>query len=163
MFETYENFAFAPELRASFAAGTLIETWRSRYPHLFDAADVRVARNQAFRGYHFVEWFTAVQLLETHGLYSLQEGYTYASHTAKRARLLEIAGQPLQMVLAGVPAADRFRFPDLFVYRPGTAEWFFVEVKGPGDRLRPSQVRFFSGLEEGAGRPVRLVTVYAAA
>ena len=109
MFETYENFAFAPELRASFAAGTLIETWRSRYPHLFDAADVRVARNQAFRGYHFVEWFTAVQLLETHGLYSLQEGYTYASHTAKRARLLEIAGQPLQMVLAGVPAADRFR------------------------------------------------------
>lgn len=161
-FETFASFTYEPELRESFAAEPLIEAWAARYPDLFDALDVRTAKNQATLGYRFVEWFTAVRLFEDLGLSSLHEGYTYKTHEAKRARLIEIAGEPLRAVLATVPRGDQFRFPDLFVYRPGTPEWFFVEVKGPGDRLRESQIRFFSTLGAAVGRPVRLVTVHAA-
>jgi hypothetical protein len=36
--------------------------------------------------------------------------------------------------------------PDLLVYKPDFADWFFCEVKGPKDRLREEQIRYFRGL-----------------
>ena len=37
------------------------------------------------------------------------------------------------------------------------SDWFFCEVKGPGDALRPEQVRKFDALAAMTGRPVRLL------
>ncbi len=158
---TLASFEYAQDLRDAFRGGQLIDEWAARYPDLFHPIDVNTAKNQAARGYHFVEWFSAVRLFEDLGLASLHEGYTYKSHLTKRARLLEIAGEPVHDALRAVPRADQYRFPDLFVYRPGTSDWFFVEVKGPGDSLSATQAPFFSTLVERVGRPVKLVTVRA--
>ena len=158
---TLASFEYAQDLRDAFRGDQLIDEGAARYPDLFHPIDVNTAKTQAARGYHFVEWFSAVRLFEDLGLASLHEGYTYKSHISKRARLLEIAGEPAHDALRAVPREDRYRFPDLFVYRPGTSDWFFVEVKGPGDRLSATQAPFFSTLVERVGRPVKLVTVRA--
>lgn len=43
--------------------------------------------------------------------------------------------------------------PDLLVYAPDRSDWFFVEVKGPRDRLRPKQRDYFDELTSVTGRP----------
>ena len=58
--------------------------------------------------------------------------------------------------------SDKFRGqgPDLFVYKPGKADWFFVEVKGPTDRIRDSQAELFKALEDASGRTVKLANFF---
>ena len=43
------------------------------------------------------------------------------------------------------------------MYAPDLSDWFFCEVKGPRDRLRPVQVNKFEGLAMVSGKPVRLL------
>ena len=44
--------------------------------------------------------------------------------------------------------------PDVFAYAPDKSDFFFCEVKGPGDRLREPQVKYFQLLQEVSGKPV---------
>ena len=44
--------------------------------------------------------------------------------------------------------------PDLLAYAPDHSNWFFIEVKGPSDRLRPVQRDYFAAVAEVTGRPV---------
>jgi hypothetical protein len=47
--------------------------------------------------------------------------------------------------------------PDLFMYAADFSDWFFCEVKEPGDHLRPEQLAKFEALAKLGGKPVRLL------
>ena len=51
----------------------------------------------------------------------------------------------------------RAQAPDLLMYAEDLSDWFFCEVKGPGDRLRDEQVRKFELLANMTSKPVRLL------
>lgn len=61
-------------------------------------------------------------------------------------------------VMVRNPRAFDSGFPDLFLYRPGTAEWQLWEVKGPGDQLRPEQ-EFWQRTFVGLGCRAQVVRV----
>ena len=47
--------------------------------------------------------------------------------------------------------------PDLLVYHPDLSDWFFCEVKGPRDSLRPEQIELFREMEHTTGKDVYVV------
>ena len=47
--------------------------------------------------------------------------------------------------------------PDLLMYAPDGGDFFFCEVKGPADDLRPKQVRFFDAITEATGRQIEVL------
>ena len=53
----------------------------------------------------------------------------------------------------------RQQAPDLLVYKPDFSDWFFCEVKGPHDHMRPVQSAFFEALSSLSSRPVYYVRV----
>ena len=58
-----------------------------------------------------------------------------------------------------MPVAENGRAqpPDLLMYAQDLSDWFFCEVKGPGDRLRAEQLSKFEALAETSGKAVRLL------
>lgn len=111
----------------------LARIWRTTYPQIFDDDDLRLATRQPH--YHFVEWIAAIHLFTATNLYSLMGKYAFKNHARKRRIALGLMGKrklDLLRDLQGQP-------PDLFVYRPATSEFWFVEVKGPHDRARAVQ------------------------
>lgn len=47
--------------------------------------------------------------------------------------------------------------PDLLMYAPDYSDWFFCEVKGPGDRWQPGQPEKFASIAEASGKPIWLL------
>jgi hypothetical protein len=145
------TFTYHPLQRQRFRDGLLVTEWRARYRDLFDEKDETLARNQS--DYHFYEWLSAVLLWESMGYTALVEGYIAKSHPRKR-----------ELFRATVPA-EVFAFvdenqsglPDLFVYAPSTQDWFFCEVKGGPDRIRPNQEGLFASLHDRCKKRVRLI------
>ena len=127
------TFTYHAAQRERFRSGSLAEEWKSRYPMIFDQADLDLVRNQPL--YHFFEWLSAVLLYEATGWLSLVESYTAGTHPGKRARLRAIVGEEILRELDLHQSGQ----PDLFVYRPGTDQWFFCEVKGGPDKERENQ------------------------
>ena len=160
-FQTYATFLTNNSHRDLFFNGHLIEEWSRLYPMLFDAQDLQIALNQRHLGYHYYEWFAAVLLYHTTGLLSLIEAYAYKSHARKR-KVLEslVTGEALDFIASrGVSSVTQC--PDLLVYSADYSDWFFCEVKGPRDRLRESQVRFFEELTRVSGKEIRVVQFQA--
>jgi hypothetical protein len=52
------TFTYHPAQRERFRSSALAEEWKSRYPMIFDQADLDLVRNQPL--YHFFEWLSAV-------------------------------------------------------------------------------------------------------
>jgi hypothetical protein len=136
-------FTFHASQRERFRDGTLIEHWSTRYPELFDADDIRLLETEHQRQYHFFEWLSAVLLFEATGYLSLVEGYTAKTHTAKRSRFAEVVGREMFSWANDNQSGQ----PDLFVYRPGSDDWFFCEVKGGADRVRDNQKRWMAAFD----------------
>ena len=44
--------------------------------------------------------------------------------------------------------ANKSGQPDLFVYHPVSLDWFFCEVKGPGDVVQENQKLWLSGFTD---------------
>ena len=63
----------------------------------------------------------------------------------------------MQAILRDRTEHGRAQGPDLLVYARDFSDWFFCEVKGPGDRLHPEQKRKFEALAAASGKPVRLL------
>ena len=131
--------------------------WASQYPVLFDENDRANAVKQAARGYYFREWLSAVTLFNRHSLRSLIGQYSSAKYTHKTSTISKFVPRNVLRVLT-----DRSRFggtrpPDLFVYNVDATDWFFAEVKGPGDYLRPNQIKMIEALERATGKPVRVI------
>jgi hypothetical protein len=161
MDEDWIRLPVSEGLRREFRSGGWQE-WGRRYPMLFDDDDKRNAIKQAARGLYFYEWLTAMAIYENSGYLSLVTKYAFPSHKKKWRIFNEIAPQPVLKLLS----RDKDRGyggtqgPDLFVYKPDATDWFFVEVKGLTDRMRPPQKKLFEELELVSGRDV-LVAKFA--
>jgi len=148
------EFAYSQEERERFRSGELARGWASRYPELFSGAELQIALNQP--GYHFYEWLTAVRLFTDYGYLSIAETYHFKRHAAAYAKFVALTSPEIVDLLSWGGKAARTQGPDLLTFRADESEWFFVEVKGPGDSLRPKQIELFKRLEEFSGRPVAL-------
>jgi len=156
-FITYATYITTDEHREYFTKGNLVEDWSCMYSNLFDDQDTQIALNQRHLGYHYYEWFAAILLYHTRGLLSLVETYAYKSHKRQR-KILEtlVTGKTLDFISSrGISSVTQC--PDLLVYTPENSKWFFCEVKGPQDKMRDKQIKFFQELELVSGKRIRIV------
>ena len=152
-------FPFDPSERARFIAkdSTLLVNWARRYNRLFDKDDVRIAKNQAPEdkgGYHYYEWRAAILLYEATGMLSLIESYQGREHERKQQVLRRLLTEEQRTLILNVNKAYKAQAPDLLVYREDYSTFFFCEVKGPGDRLRPPAATFAAAISKSCSVPV---------
>lgn len=154
----------------------LIEEYYGKYKErLFDEGNLLNAMGQHHLGYHFVEWWTAIQLHDRYGLLSLVG--KYAGRYPKRdreirewrtSRFREIVRKTDDREflrdgrLSVEHGAIRLRLPDLLVYTEDREQFGFVEVKGPGDSLRSEQGSSFQAIRERLHRQVSVAKLRAA-
>jgi hypothetical protein len=115
----------------------LASQWLQTYPQLFDADDLRLTRRQPTR--HFNEWLAAIYLFHRDGACSLVEKYSFANHRRKRAVLATLLDDAQRQILVEIRDEFKIQLPDLLVFQPDRSRFWFAEVKGPGDVLRPVQ------------------------
>jgi hypothetical protein len=147
------HFLFDDAQRQRFRNRELQQVWADRYPGIFDQDDLRLATGPQAPRNHYFEWLAAVRLHEFTGYVSLVEKYDCQNHPRKHALFRKLAGP---RVFESVMKNDQGR-PDLVVYSPDMADWFFAEVKGAKDRLRDRQRERFAELCELTGKPVMVV------
>lgn len=153
------TFTYHPDQRKRFRDGSLADEWRLRYSMLFDAKDRELLKTEHQAQYHFFEWLAAVLLYEATGYLSLVEGYTAKTHEEKREKLRKAVSVDIFNWLAENESGQ----PDLFVYRQGTDQWFFCEVKGGPDKARGNQLKWTAEfrellkLQKVRGERVRLI------
>lgn len=159
MFKVLGTFEFHPKQWEKFRSGELREYWAKSYPDIFDAQDIAVASNQAQpTTYHFYEWLAAVLIYQSFGYLSLVEKYQFKRHKRKQAILREfLTPEELDLVTNHKEAFGNFQNPDLFVYAKDRSDWFFCEVKGPKDRLREAQIKYFNALRMVCEKDIRIV------
>lgn len=136
-------------------AGSLMPEWKLRFPELFDEQDVGIAENQP--DYHFWEWLAAIVLYHATGYRALVEKYEYANHPRKREIVAKLLPDEVMRVLRDRSEHGSVQGPDLLMYAADMSDWFFCEVKGPGDRLRSEQMSKFEALAMVSGKAVRLL------
>lgn len=152
-------FPFDPSERALFTAedSPLPVRWARRYSRLFDDDDVRIATNQAPAsrgGFHYFEWRAAILLYEATGMLSLIESYQGLKHRRKQQVLRRLLTEEQRTLILNVNRAHKAQAPDLLVYNEDYSTYFFCEVKGPGDRLRPPAATFSAAISKSCGVPV---------
>jgi hypothetical protein len=121
----------------------LANLWSLQYPGLFDEVDLHIAQRQ--RPYHFPEWFTAVHLFQREGARSMVEKYDQPkSHPGKYARYERVTTKEQRRDLLHICEekidGDGVQLPDLFVTALDESEFWFAEIKGPGDKLSKRQL-----------------------
>lgn len=157
---TYETIATVLVTRHQFErfkSGELWREWSSKHPELFDNDDIRVAETQAKLGYHFHEWLAALTLYQSTGYLSLIESYEFKRQKRKQEIMRDILPAQVLSAVEAITATGKVQCPDLLCYHPETKDWFFCEVKGPKDRVRPVQAEYFRTLVEASGQPIRVV------
>jgi hypothetical protein len=133
-----------------------------RFPELFDEQDVVIAENQP--DYHFWEWLAAIVLYHATG-FELSSRNTrtrtiLGSRRSSRSWYLTMCcgfSDDVLRVLHDRSEHGSIQGPDLLMYAPDMSDWFFCEVKGPGDRLRAARMSKFEALATVSGKPVRLL------
>jgi hypothetical protein len=161
---------FRQSERALWNAGDLAPRWANQFPDLFDAADLDFAINQGTRlGFGFVEWLAAIVLHHATGFCPLfgYEAGTVSEQKAKVPGYPEAIRAKEEIVQAVLPpnviaamrdhSKDGVLPPDLLLYAPDFSDWFFCEVKGPGDKVSGSQYEKFKTLVSISGKPVRVL------
>jgi len=124
---------FDQNLRAQWPR-PLADDWHRLYPQLFDDHDLRITRHQP-QG-HFYEWLAAIHIFHSSGALSLVEKYLFeGAHPRKRRIVRGLFTEPEIEFLKSLPNQP----PDLLVYSKKAKRYWFAEVKGPTDRIRPVQ------------------------
>ena|SRR6267378_763189 len=131
--------------------------WREQYPNIFDADDLRLTVKQPRN--QFSEWFAAIHLFHRDGAHSLIGKYLFRNHEQKVATLASVLSQRERDTLQSVCSDCHVQPPDLFAFIPKTGRYWFAEVKGPGDRLSPKQVKSHAGLARELGVPIEIISV----
>jgi hypothetical protein len=147
------NFVYKKGQRIRFKNGELWRYWAEKYKGvLFDKDDCRLCGKSggAGRGYYFFEWLGAVLLYEATGYRSLVMKYGCGNHSEK---------MPVYNKLMPDSLPDVSGYPDLFVYAPDLNDFYFCEVKGGKDKLRPHQVDLYKKIYKITGEPVRVLTL----
>lgn len=152
-----ESSIFASrELRAAWPRQAAI--WARQHPGLFDQDDLRLTRTQPKN--HFAEWFAAVHLFQAENLRSLVQKYLFDdAHPQKAEKLRKILTLAERNRLRAICNRNACQPPDLLLFDARHRLAGFVEVKGPNDRLKPTQRRMLPDLELSFGVPARLVHV----
>jgi len=122
---------------------------------LFDEIDRRYFENQSKYGYGFVEALAAIFLYDATGYISISGSYCYENQTAKRQIVRRLVS-PDTWNLINQPKKYNSQPPDLLAYAPNSKDYFFCEVKGPGDRIKRTQELYFEELMKISGKPVYL-------
>ena len=136
----------------------LATAWRAQYPMIFDEDDLRQTRKQGPK--HFVEWFTAIHIFHRDGVCSLVEKYGYANHERKNRIVEELLPEKVAGVVRTWRTKTGAQPPDLLVYSPTEpSRFWFVEVKGPRDRMRPKQAASHRRLTRELGVRVEIVKI----
>ena len=148
------TFPFSVDQRERFCQGELWRLWAEQYPMLFDADDRNLALGQASMGYHFYEWLAAIRLHEACGFHALVGKYQFSKHRRKQEIARALLPKGVQAVLHDTATHGRTQGPDLLMYAPDRSAFFFCEVKGPGDTLKPAQRKLFDALAEATGRDI---------
>lgn len=154
----HSEFITHKEHRTFFRDRVQVLNWAITYPMIFDNDDLSIAMNQAKMGYHFHEWLAAVLLFHTEGVFSLVEQYQFSKHKRKREVLGKLHIDPsIINYMEKHPKHGWTQCPDLLVYEPDYSDWFFIEVKGPKDKVSQRQRDFFKDLAIMADREVKIV------
>ena len=156
-FNEFGTFSTSPSQMARFKSGDLWPVWEARYPMLFDSDDIRLARAQAHLGYHFHEWLAAILIYESVGYLSLIEKYEFKNHARKQAILKDLVPRSVLEVVNKRTPERKAQCPDLLCFAPDMSDWFFCEVKGPTDTVKPNPETFFQRLVDCSGKPIFLV------
>lgn len=135
----------------------LAQQWRVSYPQLFDDDDFRLTQSQSWT--HFWEWFAAIHIYHRDGAYSLVEKYGCRSHSAKQETYESIMADQERQTLDRICGEYHVQSPDLLAYLPDFSRYWFVEVKGPGDRLSPGQTLSHEAIERDLGVTVEVMRV----
>ncbi len=147
---------YTPQLRERWPA-PLAHYWATAYPCLLDADDLRITHRQPKN--HFNEWFAAIHLFHRDGTLALLEKYLYSNHLRKTAIIAEVLTVRQIAVLQEILSEFKVQPPDLFVFTPSRPRFWFAEVKGPGDRLRPLQKASHRAIRQRLNAPVELINV----
>ena len=144
-------------LRKKFQSGELAKEWREKKPQLFYEDDLRLAFFQPIN--HFFEWFAAIYLFEEKGYFSLIEKYQYKNHPEKQSIVKKLEFEDLRRVMDYQRLKNQVQLPDLLVYKPDFSDWFFCEVKGGTDKLRPEQEEEFRIFSELSKKPIYMIEI----
>lgn len=152
---------YAPRALRAMWPDDLARLWLEAYPGLFDEDDLRQTITQ--RAKHFYEWFTAVHIFQREGSLSLVEKYAYSNHPRKQRIVSDVIPPDQWAVLddirsGGVTGREVVQLPDLLVIRHDQS-FYFAEIKGPTDRLRPKQAASHQRIIEKLGVAVEIVNV----
>ena len=130
--------------------------WDSAHANRSGFVEALVAAHYVKQGYHVLrEFCTTSRDVKPKG--GLKWHSTQLLH--------DVVGSDVSCFLQEQMAGDNplgYGEPDLFVFRephpndpkinfPDTREWFFVEVKGPRDKVRDNQLVFWGQLEDAFG------------
>lgn len=140
--------------------GSLHRDWARRYPELFDEQDIGIlTRTERQRQHHFAEWLAAIFLFHSTGFHALVEKYQFGNHPRK-VEVVRRLGAKARRALDAIPVAAKRRIqgPDLLMFAPDYSSFFFCEVKGPGDSLKPAQRAMIERVESATKQEVRLMT-----
>jgi hypothetical protein len=156
MFHELGSFVITKGQRERYKAGDLWHEWLTKYPQLFDGKDQQFFQNQGVFGYGFVEALTMIFLLEGTGYYSIFGSYGLQTQPQKNSLVKSLVSEKAweYLLYKGKPHPMP---PDIFAYAPDKSDYFFCEVKGPGDRLRDTQISYFQKLEKLTGKMVYTV------
>lgn len=149
--------AFDANLRERWKGGELHPEWASQFPSLFDSDDLRLAKAQGIGGYHFIEWLGAAVLHRATDFHALVGKYEFPAKHQKKRDVIESLPIPEAVREIVRDRAKGAQCPDLLMYHPDLSDWFFCEIKGPGDQLRPNQLLVFERLAAASGKPVLLL------
>jgi hypothetical protein len=156
MLKDFGTFHYKQDLRDRFRNARLYEEWSVQYPHLFDEIVISHARGQAKDGYHFHEWLAAILIHKSTG-YSSLFSYFEPKSQREQAILKQVLPEPVLTIV--LDRSHHCQPPDIFFYAPDRSDWFFCEVKGPGDRLRKVQHDYYEKISAVTARPIYLLTL----
>jgi len=148
---------YTAEQRQLWKDGYLWLHWFDKYPQLFDGRDLDLVKTQAVLNYHFAEWLAAIVLYSSTGYYSLVSKYEFSNHQRKHALLKELVPTDLYEAIIQNRDSGGPQCPDLLMYHPDKSNWFFCEVKGPGDRMRKPQRDYFERLSAISHKTIRVI------
>lgn len=153
VFNDLGTFIITKRQKELYKAGTIWNEWLEQYPVLFDEKDRQLFRNQARFGYGFVEFLSIIFLYNATGYIPIFGSYGWSTQKHKNTLIQELVSKENWDLIMS-QKKHRSQPPDLFAYSPDKTNYFFCEVKGPGDRLRDTQVQYFNLLQEISGKPV---------
>jgi hypothetical protein len=156
MFIELGSFVITKQQRESYKAGDLWREWLNKYPDLFDEKDKQFFRNQAVFGYGFVETLAMIFLFNATGYHSIFGSYGMETHSQKNTFVKALVSEKTWELILD-KSKPHLMPPDIFAYAPDKSDYFFCEVKGPGDRLRDTQVQYFQAMQEISGKPVYMI------